>query len=695
MLVARTGLSPVMVGRTAELSRLQSLVGASRSPTVALIAGEAGIGKTRLARELIDSLEPATVVLAGQADPGTVGRPMELFLDSLRSTDLDAHPELSAVVSDVSQPAEDRVRAGVDLVRQLTSGHTSLVVFEDLHWADSESLTLFERLAEPDGGRLLVVGTYRPDGLSRRHPAGDLLPRLERRHAVTHVRLNRLAPADVSGFLAAVFGEDPSFRTVDALHRRTGGNPFFLEELVASAGDMSTDALATAPLPWTIAELVRAQLDELDPAVRGIITAASVLGRRVSFDMLAAVTGTDEDELIALLRSAVDSGLLVEADPDSFSFHHDLAREAIRSRLLGRERRRLNEAALDVLQRSHSRDHVAMTLHAQGAERYDQMVAEARLGAHESLRLGSTYQALQLAETGLAEAEDDLELRGMATKAAWLAGLLDDAAAHGDLWLRHARAAGDISEEAAALSLRLRIAYDAGDLSEMDTFTQVLISTGGRRRHDRSAGIPVSSRRRICAFIRTTAEAGSLRFGFVLPPVAGEFGAASVASSRVELRGVHANPAVRQPRSKRRSVSGVHVGSGRRRPIATRGVAAEIAAEAAACSPRTVMRYNRRRGRPSLRAMCGILPVRAQHSGLGETVQCLVQRAVGNEFAGSFVLGDQSGEFETVEVGLIRGGPGHRDRQDRDLEGDKRSRFAAHTTIKGTYLPIVNRGDLP
>jgi len=477
MLVARTGLSPVMVGRTAELSRLQSLVGASRSPAVALIAGEAGIGKTRLARELIDSVEPATVILAGQADPGTVGRPMELFLDSLRSTNLDAHPELSAVVSDVSQPAEDRVRAGVDLVRLLTSGCTSLVVFEDLHWADSESLTLFERLAEPDGGRLLVVGTYRPDGLSRRHPAGDLLTRLERRHAVTNVRLNRLAPADVSGFLAAVFGADPSFRTVDALHRRTGGNPFFLEELVASAGDMSTGALATAPLPWTIAELVRAQLDELDPAVRGIVTAASVLGRRVSFDMLAAVTGTEEDELIALLRSAVDSGLLVEADPDTFSFHHDLAREAIRSTLLGRERRRLNEAALDVLQRSHSRDHVAMALHAQGAERYDQMVTEARLGAQESLRLGSTYQALQLAETGLAEAEDDLGLRGMATKAAWLAGLLDDAAMHGDLWLRHSRAAGDISEEAAALSLCLRIAYDAGDLDEMDTCTQLLINT--------------------------------------------------------------------------------------------------------------------------------------------------------------------------------------------------------------------------
>src|SRR5262245_54106947 len=161
VLVTRAGLSPVMVGRTAELNRLRSLIGASPVPAVALIAGEAGIGKTRLARELIDSTPPHTLVLAGQADPGTVGRPMELFLDSLRRTDLGAYPELGAIVSDPTLPADDRVRAGVDLVHELTSGRVGLVVFEDLHWADSESLTLFERLADPDGGQVLAVGTYR------------------------------------------------------------------------------------------------------------------------------------------------------------------------------------------------------------------------------------------------------------------------------------------------------------------------------------------------------------------------------------------------------------------------------------------------------------------------------------------------------------------------------------------------------
>jgi ATP/maltotriose-dependent transcriptional regulator MalT len=476
MLVARTGLSPVMVGRAAELDRLRNLVGASTVPTVALIAGEAGIGKTRLVQELVDGVPDGTVVLAGQADPGSVGRPMELFLDALRRSDLAAHPDLAEIVDDPTRPAEDRVRAGVGLVRQLISDGTGLVVFEDLHWADSESLAVFERLAEPDGGAMVVVGTYRPDGLSRRNPASDLLPRLERRHSVTHLHLTRLTPAEVSAFLRSVFDEDPSFRTVDALHSRTGGNPFFLEELVASAGDLPRDGLASAPLPWTVAELVRTQLDGLAPEVRGILAAASVLGRRVSFDLLAAVTRTPEDALIVLLRAAVDSGLLVESAPDVFSFHHDLAKEAIKEGLLGRERRRLHEAALEALQEAGSRDHVAITRFARGAGRYDQMVDEARLGAHESLLLGSTYQALQLSEVGLSEVDTDLDLRGVATRAAWLAGLLDEAAVHGDAWLRCARDRGDISQEAAALSLRMRVAYDLGDLVGMEAFTDDLVA---------------------------------------------------------------------------------------------------------------------------------------------------------------------------------------------------------------------------
>ncbi len=479
-----------MVGRTAELDRLAGLVGA-RSPSVALVAGEAGIGKTRLVQELVRRAPTETLVLAGQADPGTVGRPMELFLDAVdtavaKSPPGDGPPgiadELIATVRAADRPADERVRAGVDIVRRLGAEAAILLVFEDLHWADSESITVFERLAEPDPGRpdghgatgLVLVGTYRPDGLSRRHPAAEALPRLERRHTVTHIHLDRLSPLDVSTFLTAVYDEEPSFRTVDALHSRTGGNPFFLEELVAASGEMPGQDL-DAPLPWTVSELVRSELDDLDPAVREMVSAAAVLGRRVSFDVLAAVTGASEADLIARLRTAVDRGLLAEGDPDVFGFHHELAREAVESGLLGRERRRLHEAALAALRAADSRDHVALTHHARGAGRFDDMVSEARLGAHDSLALGSSYQALQLAETGLAEAPDDLDLLALAARAAWLAGLLDDAQVHAERWLGLAREGDDVSAEAEALALRARVAYERGDYATIVARTDDLI----------------------------------------------------------------------------------------------------------------------------------------------------------------------------------------------------------------------------
>ena len=122
-----------------------------------------------------------------------------------------------------------------------------------------------------------------------------------------------------------------------------------------------------------------------------------------------------------------------------------------------------------------SQDRLALALHARGAGRYEDMVAEARIGARESLARGSTYQARHLAEIGLSEAEDDLELLALAARACWLAGLLDDAASHCDRWLRLARERDDVSEEAAALSLRKRVAREAGQIEAMVGFTDQLI----------------------------------------------------------------------------------------------------------------------------------------------------------------------------------------------------------------------------
>jgi DNA-binding CsgD family transcriptional regulator len=464
-----------MVGRSAELDRLDHLArlpDEEDAPAVALIGGEAGIGKTRLVRELLARL-PDTRVIAGQADPGSLGRPFSLVLDALgRDTE---HADLLAVVTDEQAPMEERSKAAAAIFADLSKAEPTIVVFDDLHWADAPSTVLFERLAEPDSGPALLIATYRPDGMSRRQPAAQLLPRLERRRAVTHLHLERLGIADVTEFLAAVYGRAPSYRVAETLHARTGGNPYFLEELLAASSGSDPEQLIAQPLPWSIGEVVRGQLDELKPNEQRILEAAAVLGSRVSFDLLAAVTSTPEDELIDVLRSLVASGMLIESEDDVFGFRHAIARETIEADLLGREKRRLHEQALVALRASPEADVAAIAHHAHGAGRYDEMVEAAREGARAYLDRGSTYLALQLAELGLSEAADDLGLLATAARAAWLAGLTEVAVMHAERLLTVARHRDLAETESTALRRLVRLRWELGDRVAMAACTNSLI----------------------------------------------------------------------------------------------------------------------------------------------------------------------------------------------------------------------------
>ena len=483
MLAARTGLSPVMVGRAAELARLRELATATGEPAVALISGEAGIGKTRLVAELVATLDPAFGVLAGQGSQGAPGRPFQLLLEAVepRVAAWDAAPE---PLADRSEPLhlllapvapklaghaereygqEELLRAAVALIRQLAGPGGALLVFEDLHWADAESIALFGRLAVTDDLPLLLVGTFRPEAVARRHPLLELLEELERRRLVTAIALERLGHGGVAELLAAVYRDPVPFQVAEALHRRTGGNPFFLEELIVTAGRIDPARLAALPLPWNLTEAVLRRLDDLDPAQRRVVDAAAILGRRISFDLLAAVTGTGEDELIAILRHLVAGNVMVEEEPDVFAFRHALTREAISSRLLGRERRRLHEKALAAIQEAGDRDRAAVAWHARGAGRYEELVEAARAGAWSYLQQGSTAEALRLAETGLSEAERDRDLLAAASKAAWMVGLLSPAIEHGRRWHAEAATTGDPELEAEALIHLARLYWEARD----------------------------------------------------------------------------------------------------------------------------------------------------------------------------------------------------------------------------------------
>jgi Predicted ATPase len=507
------GAGEVLIGRQEELACLLELAGVTGTPPpgtrVALLAGEPGIGKTRLTRELIRRLPATATVLVGEAEPGSLGRPFELLLSALDGRP-DVDPDDLDALTDARRPQIERLRIGLRLVSRIVAppepasrgqragtgaGATAtsatvgptVVVFEDLHWADSESITLFERIADLDGDRLLV-GTYRPAEVIRRNPVAGLLDRLERRHEVYHVRLKRWTSEETSAYLASVIGRPPPYRAAMSLHNRTGGNPFFVEELLRGVTGEDIERMCDRPLPWSLAETLRRQVEDLAPVHQRLVEAAAVLGTRVPFDLLAAVTGLAEADLIEGLRELVRQGVLTETGEDEFAFRHALVREAIEGRLLGRERRRLHEAALDALlamspdtgagrgsgQAGRGPDWALLAKHARGAGRYADMLRAARDGSDAYLAMGSAFQALQLAETGLEEEPDDLTLLRNAARAAWLAGLSDDADAYAVRWLA---AAGDRADESvAALTLRIRLAAERSDDAALTELSGLVVT---------------------------------------------------------------------------------------------------------------------------------------------------------------------------------------------------------------------------
>src|SRR6266540_272291 len=401
MLAGRTGLCPVMVGRGMELARLQRALAADETQVV-LVSGEAGVGKTRLLRELSATLPVGARVLAGQASQGVPARPFQLLLEAIGPS-VSTWRQVPQRLADREEPLrlllrpilghlepftdreysqEELLGAAVALVEDLLIGTgRGVLVFEDLHWADAQSVALFGRLALTPSLGALLVGSFRPEAVDRRHQLVATLADVGRQREITQVALDRLDQHAVAELLAAVYGHPVPFRVAEAMHRRTGGNPFFLEELLVTAGDTDPERLQDLPLPWNLSEAVLRRLDHLDPAQLRVVEAAAVLGERIPFDLLASVTGSYED-----------------------------------------------------------------------------LVSAARVGAASYLQRGASLEALRLAEEGLSEAGDDPELEMLASKAAWLVGLIDIAIEHGERWHTIARQVGRPEDEVGALIHLARLA---------------------------------------------------------------------------------------------------------------------------------------------------------------------------------------------------------------------------------------------
>ncbi len=457
----RAGNRP-FVGRARELAAAAEILADAEQTGVALLGGESGLGKTRLAEEIIAAAPPGTRVIRGGAVPRATPIPFELVRSALDPIDVRSEIEpISDEQGTEAQTAVGRIRAGAEALRTAGSSPT-IYLFEDVHWADPESLEVIDRLMVAGPLTATILLTYRPNALHPGHVTSSFLQRAERRPQVVQFRLEPLRREEVKAYLAAT-GRPVDPTTVEHVHTRTGGNPLLLSELEAAFAD---DADLTAGLPWTLAEMLRPEIESLPHEDREVAEAIAVLGTEVDFELLAAAVDATEDLLLGRLRALVDRGILVESGPDRFGFRHDMVREAVADSLFTREHRRIHAAVHDALLEAGSDDLVALVAHATGAGRTKQAADAARDAAARAMVEGRTHQALAFAEQALLEHTDDIELLRIAVVSGWMSGQERTALHHLGRWEELAGPTG--TDRAEVLHHRVRLLWEQGDAAAAD-----------------------------------------------------------------------------------------------------------------------------------------------------------------------------------------------------------------------------------
>ncbi len=364
--------SPVLIGREEELGRLRAALDRTigGEARVTLVAGEAGVGKTRLVVELgrIAEAAGATVLRGGCIDVGEGALPYAPVVEALRSlvratpaAALDellgpARPELARLLPDLGPAAEAAplglsIQSGqgrlfellLGLFDRLARRAPVVVVLEDLHWSDRSTRDLVGFLVRNlRAVPVMLVMTYRSDELHRRHPLLPFLAELERSGAVERIDLRRLDRGESTALLTAIAGEAVDPELAESIHVRSGGNPFFAEELLVAAGNDGA-----AELPATLRDVLLGRVAELAEPAQELLRIASAAGQRVDPELLAAAAGLDEATLYEALRECVARQVLV-LDPTSgrerYAFRHALLQEAIYDDLLPGDRTRLHAA---------------------------------------------------------------------------------------------------------------------------------------------------------------------------------------------------------------------------------------------------------------------------------------------------------------------------------------------------------------
>jgi len=381
-----------LIGRRVELAKLRELWTQARQghSHLLLISGEPGVGKTRLATELIVAAQVSgALTLRGGCYEYEATTPYLPFVEAVRAwvhaqdaATLRAYldgtapemvklaPEIESKLGTVAPnpplaPTEERLRLFDSVARffqKLAAGRGLLLFLDDLHWADESTLHLVHYLLRHlRDDPVLVLAAYREVELDRAHPLATALVEWNRERLATRLALSRLSQDETGDLLAALFQEDqisPEF--LEAVYRETEGNPFFIEEVIKALieqGAVYREAcrwqrkeVEELAIPQSVKEAIGRRLDRLSLACVEALHTASALGKTFEYAELAAVAGGQEDQLLDALDEAAAAQLLRAESDASFAFTHDKIREVLYEELNPIRRRRLHQRVAESLE---------------------------------------------------------------------------------------------------------------------------------------------------------------------------------------------------------------------------------------------------------------------------------------------------------------------------------------------------------